>query len=143
MDYLDINDGRGNRQRVALDRPRLVIGRDPTCEVCLPHASVSRRHAQLQKTDEGLWLIQDLNSLNHVYGPDGTQVTQGLLEPGQTYRIAEYRLTLEMTDTPTATADPLLADLTPVDPEDDSRPSWPGLDPGWLEQLQRFQRELL
>ena len=67
MYYLEIVDASGRRRRVDLNRPRLLIGREPTCDICLPHPSVSRRHAQLQQTEQGSWLLQDLNSLNHVY----------------------------------------------------------------------------
>ena len=67
MYYLEIIDASGRRRRVELTRPRLLNGREPTCDICLPHPSVSRRHAQLQRTEQGLWMLQDLNSLNHVY----------------------------------------------------------------------------
>src|SRR5438270_10014728 len=93
MDYLEVVDGQGKRRRIGLDRPRLLIGREPTCDIHLPHPSVSRRHAQLQQTDQGSWLLQDLSSLNHVY-VDSRQVKQVILEPGRQVRIAEYRLTL-------------------------------------------------
>src|SRR5262245_53387514 len=94
MHYLEILDASGRRRRVELTRPRLLIGREPTCDICLPHPSVSRRHAQLQRTEQGLWMLQDLNSLNHVYL--GNQaVHQILLEPGVSLRIADYRLVLQ------------------------------------------------
>src|SRR5262245_47748141 len=35
-------------------KERLVIGRTPACDVCLPHPSVSRQHALLEKVPEGL-----------------------------------------------------------------------------------------
>src|SRR3954470_13127636 len=93
MDYLEVVDGQGKRRRVSLDRPRLVIGREPTCDIHLPHPGVSRRHAQLQLTDQGGWLLQDLRSRNHVF-VDNKPVQQLVLEPRKAFRIAEYWLTL-------------------------------------------------
>jgi hypothetical protein len=134
MDYLEIADALGRRRRVGLDRPRLLIGREPTCDIHLPHPNVSRRHAQLQQTDQGRWLLQDLSSLNHVF-VDNHAVKQVMLEPGKQVRIAEYRLTLRDAGTESDSA------TTPT--EEQQAEAWTGLEPGWLEQLQVFQRGLL
>ena len=53
MEYLEIVDGQGRKRHVRLDQPRFLIGRESACDICLPHPSVSRRHAQLQRTDDG------------------------------------------------------------------------------------------
>ncbi len=136
MDYLEILDGQGRRRLIKLDRDRFLIGREATCDICLPHSHVSRRHAQLQKTDRGDWLLQDLNSLNHVYLNE-QPVQQVTLEPGKHVRVGEYRLSLK--------AAPPLPEPQALMPlaDQSSAPSWPGLEPGWLEQLQLFQRALL
>jgi serine phosphatase RsbU (regulator of sigma subunit) len=130
MDYLEVVDGQGKRRRFALDRPRLLIGREPTCDLQLPHPGVSRRHAQLQRTDQGRWLLQDLRSRNHVY-VENRPVQQLVLEPCQPFRIAEYWLMLQDAS-PAADADDGLNDTG------DTGSS----EPGWLEQLQVFQRTL-
>src|SRR5205823_4447175 len=93
MEYLEITDAQGRRRRLELKRSRLLVGREPTCDVYLPHPSVSRRHAQLQRGPQGAWILQDLNSLNHVYVGD-RPVQQIVLDTGTEVRIAEYRLTL-------------------------------------------------
>jgi serine phosphatase RsbU (regulator of sigma subunit)/pSer/pThr/pTyr-binding forkhead associated (FHA) protein len=135
MYYLEIVDASGRRRRVELTRPRLLIGREPTCDICLPHPSVSRRHAQLQQTEQGLWMLQDLNSLNHVY-LENRPVQQILLEPGLAVRIADYRLALMSS---------ILAQTTERKtlPLDDSSAVWSVLDTNWLEHMQDFQRALL
>ena len=134
MEYLEILDGQGRRRHVKLDRARYLIGREASCDICLPHPNVSRRHAQLQRNDQGAWLLQDLNSLNHIYFNDAP-VQQIVLEANRQVRISEYRLILHQAST--------VPDLAALPPADDSAPSWPGLEPGWLEQLQSFQRLLL
>src|SRR5690348_14531103 len=93
MEYLEIVDGQGRRRHIRLDRGRYLIGREASCDICPPHPNVSRRHAQLQKNDQGSWLLQDLNSLNHVYFSESA-VQQIVLEPGKHIRISEFRLTL-------------------------------------------------
>jgi Stage II sporulation protein E (SpoIIE)/FHA domain len=149
MHYVEIVDGNGRRRRVGLDRPRMLIGREPTCDIYLPHPNVSRRHAQLQQTDQGTWLLQDLSSLNHVFVEDASPgaahderscgwraVQQIVLEPGTRIRIAEYRLALAEGSSPDSESGSTL--ITP-----DPTEAWTGLEPGWLEQLQVFQRSLL
>jgi hypothetical protein len=135
MDYLEIADAHGRRRRIGLDRPRLLIGREPSCDIHLPHPNVSRRHAQLQQTEQGRWVLQDLSSLNHVF-VDNHPVNQVTLEPGKLVRIAEYHLTLKEAGT-----EPEVAPGTT--PADEQAEAWTGLEPGWLEQLQVFQRALL
>ena len=107
MDHLEVVDGQGKRRRVPLDRPRLLIGREPTCDIYLPHPGVSRRHAQLQLTDQGRWLLQDLRSRNHIY-VENKPVQQFVLEPRRPFRIADYWLMLQDSPPP---PDPGAADL--------------------------------
>src|SRR5436190_4354321 len=35
-------------------KSQLVIGRAPTCDICLPHSSISRTHALLERLDDGI-----------------------------------------------------------------------------------------
>jgi ABC-type multidrug transport system ATPase subunit len=46
-------------------KDKLLIGRSPDCDVCLPHPTVSRYHALLERLPEGLRL-RDLGSVNGV-----------------------------------------------------------------------------
>src|ERR1700676_1637117 len=93
MNYLEVVDGQGRKRQIELDRPRLLIGREPSCDIHLPHPGVSRRHAQLQCTEQGRWLLQDLSSRNHVF-VESRPVQQIVLEVRKPFRIAEYWLAL-------------------------------------------------
>lgn len=42
---------------------RFTIGRDATCDLAIADMTVSRQHAQLERTPEG-WLLSDLESTN-------------------------------------------------------------------------------
>jgi ABC-type multidrug transport system ATPase subunit len=62
---------REQRSTIALEtlfdqKSQIVIGRAPDCDVCLPHPSISRYHALLERTHDGLRL-RDLNSVNGTF----------------------------------------------------------------------------
>lgn len=137
MQVLEVVDGQGRRRQVPLDRPRLLIGREPSCDIHLPHPGVSRRHAQLQCTEQGRWLLQDLSSRNHVY-VDNRPVQQIVLDARQPFRIAEYWLAL--LETPSD----VKLEAEPAPPlQDETAETGPGLETPWLEHLQVFQRNLI
>jgi ABC-type multidrug transport system ATPase subunit len=61
---------RGLRRSVPVDqlfgaKKKLVIGRATECDVCLPHPTISRYHARLSRTEQGL-LLEDLHSVNGI-----------------------------------------------------------------------------
>jgi serine phosphatase RsbU (regulator of sigma subunit) len=133
MDILEWVDGQGVKGRKELNRPHLLIGRAVHCDIHLPHAGVSRLHAQLQRTEQAQWLLQDLKSRNHVY-VDGRAVQQFIVEPNKPFQIADYWLHLQEAPTQQDTAQ-LEAEKEPLTPDT-------AQESGWLEQLQTFQRSL-
>jgi FHA domain len=71
----------------------LVIGREPDCDVVLPNATVSRRHARLDFRD-GRWILCDLASTN------GTMVNRAPvgrceLRPGDRVLIGGHELLVD------------------------------------------------
>ncbi|MBN4001712.1 adenylate/guanylate cyclase domain-containing protein [Nostoc sp. LPT] len=58
---------------IAVDQDVFTIGRLPECNLYLPFGGVSRNHARLVKTADGVWTIEDLGSKN------GTQVNKYLV----------------------------------------------------------------
>lgn len=59
------NNGPLNGQQWLID-DRLVIGRDPDCDIVIPDRQVSRRHAQIIKSNNGV-ILEDLGSKNGTY----------------------------------------------------------------------------
>lgn len=54
---------RGKPLIVACAAPRLVLGRDPLCDLTVRAGGVSRQHAELERTADGVYL-RDLDSRN-------------------------------------------------------------------------------
>ncbi|MGE4086316.1 MAG: Hsp70 family protein [Vicinamibacterales bacterium] len=71
---------------VSLTAPgSVVVGRDDGCELQLHDPRVSRRHAQLHTTVDGITVV-DLGSSNHVF-VDGEQVEHAAVLDGQALRL--------------------------------------------------------
>jgi len=69
-----------------------TIGRSDACRLVVAHGTVSRRHAVLKRTDEGLE-VRDLGSLNGTW-INGWRVDRAVLRPGDTLQIGEVRVVL-------------------------------------------------
>lgn len=53
-------------QRIKLDKPEIVIGRTPDCDLPINQGSISRRHCQIVR-DGGEYKLRDMDSTNHTY----------------------------------------------------------------------------
>ena len=47
MPFLTTGDGTDIIRKISVDRPEMVIGRHPECEIVIDEGAVSRRHARL------------------------------------------------------------------------------------------------
>jgi len=63
----------------------VTIGRDDECSITLAETTVSRRHAKVELTPEGL-KVTDLNSGNGVWS-DGQKIQELVLAPGQRFQV--------------------------------------------------------
>ena len=73
---------RETRSSISLDtlfgqKTHIFIGRAPDCDVCLPHPSVSRVHAILERRPNGL-LLSDYGSVNGTF-VGGRRITEPVL----------------------------------------------------------------
>src|SRR6185437_2821277 len=71
----------------ALNEESLVIGRETAANLCIPDASVSRRHSKIEKNDTG-FVLTDLESLNGTFVND-VPVRSRRLEHGDRVRIGD------------------------------------------------------
>jgi pSer/pThr/pTyr-binding forkhead associated (FHA) protein len=70
----------------------IVIGRAAECDISVPADEMSRRHAMLKPTPEGL-SVEDLGSANGTFVND-KRVQQGFLAPGDELRLDAVRFVL-------------------------------------------------
>lgn len=94
MNVLRLIPEQGN-EAIAIDRDRVLVGRDPASDVHLKDASVSRRHAEIQKGTDGEWMIIDLDSGNGVL-VDGVRTPESVLRPGQRLHIGNVAFRVEV-----------------------------------------------
>lgn len=69
------------------DHAQLSVGRDATCDVCLPVSGVSRQHAQLLRAG-AFWTLEDRGSTNGTYC-NGERITSVPLAPDQVIRMGD------------------------------------------------------
>jgi len=107
---LVIRSGSKAGQCFRLSRPVLTVGRGIESDVIINDASISRRHVQFSRRDDGDY-IQDLASRNGttVNGEAVTSAT--LLQPGDMIEMGNIRL--EYTQLQSMQTTPLAMDITP------------------------------
>lgn len=69
-----------------------VIGRQSECEISIPSEEVSRRHAELRVTPDGV-MVEDLGSSNGTYVND-RRVTRQIMKAGDELRLDTIRFLL-------------------------------------------------
>lgn len=95
---------------VALAAGELVIGRAATVQIRVDHPLVSRRHARLRISDDGV-VIEDLGSRNGVLVNGDLLRGPRLLEDGDTIRIGEVDFTVQAAASPGAAAPTVRIDI--------------------------------
>ncbi|TMB32414.1 MAG: FHA domain-containing protein [Deltaproteobacteria bacterium] len=76
---------------------RAVVGRDPTCEVCVEDPSVSRRHAEIRLLEDGRYEVVDLAS-KHGVVVRGEKVQKAVLAHGDELQIGLARFRFQSQD---------------------------------------------
>jgi pSer/pThr/pTyr-binding forkhead associated (FHA) protein len=74
---------------------KIVVGRDPSCDIVIDNKLVSKRHAMIQKI-KGDFFVTDLKSTNGTF-VDGERVPEGKyvrLAPGARIKIGKSLLKL-------------------------------------------------
>jgi hypothetical protein len=87
---LVVSNGGENAAEIALDRPRLVLGRDEACDITLDSAYLRRYHSLFMETPAG-WLLIDLNSTNGSF-VNGRRIREQVLRDGDLIAIGQYQL---------------------------------------------------
>jgi len=97
-----------------LDKPRIVVGREASCDIHIDNLGISRNHCAFINRGEA-FLVQDLNSSNGTY-VNGQKITEHFLNDGDEVIIGKYTLKFRNTS-PTATAPKAGAEAGPEIPD--------------------------
>jgi pSer/pThr/pTyr-binding forkhead associated (FHA) protein len=76
--------------RFALDEPVTRLGRHPDSEISLDDITVSRRHAEIERTPDG-YVVSDAGSLNGTY-VNQERIDRTVLRHGDELQIGKFRL---------------------------------------------------
>ncbi len=96
-------------QRWSIDR-ELTIGRDPTCSLVIPDRQVSRIHARITLTPEGI-LLEDLGSKNGTFSNSELIIDPVILKDGDEIQVAMVQTFIYLSSDATM---PLEAAMKPV-----------------------------
>lgn len=92
MANLTVIQGLDRGKVYDLSGKRILLGRDPRCDVALTDSSVSRRHAEL-RVEDGKFLLVDLNSSNGTF-VNGIRAADAAVRPGDQIRLGGVILAL-------------------------------------------------
>lgn len=84
---------------VEVDGDQAIVGRDPSCDVVVNDASVSRKHARVERWG-GNWAVVDQRSANGTF-LDGQRIAESMVRAGQEVRFGAvaYRVEIEEGET--------------------------------------------
>ncbi len=86
---LIVRRGPSEGTSFVLESDVVTVGRSDDSSVVLDDVTVSRRHAQLERTDRG-WVLRDIGSLNGTY-VNRDRINVALLAGGDEVQIGKYR----------------------------------------------------
>ncbi|MCZ0931693.1 MAG: FHA domain-containing protein, partial [Oligoflexia bacterium] len=79
-------------QEILLQEGLFVLGREESCEISVPSAGISKKHAQISLKENRLF-IEDLNSSNGTFF-EGKQIKKKRLQSGD--RVILYNVIFEV-----------------------------------------------
>lgn len=79
---------------IALDKARMLLGRDVGCDICLDDSLVSEEHATISRIN-GEFVLEDLNSRNGT-SVNGEKINRRKLRSGETISIGNFSLRFSM-----------------------------------------------
>jgi pSer/pThr/pTyr-binding forkhead associated (FHA) protein len=87
---LIVTSGRKQVAEITLNRPRMVLGRDDSCDIALDSMYVSRYQNLFMETTDG-WLLIDLSSTNGSF-VNGRKVREHRLRDGDLIAVGQHHM---------------------------------------------------
>ncbi|MDQ3106683.1 MAG: zinc-ribbon and FHA domain-containing protein [Actinomycetota bacterium] len=85
-----VKRGPNAGSKYALDKSTVQAGRHPDSDIFLDDITVSRRHAEFTRTDDG-YVVRDVGSLNGTY-LNRDRIEESPLENGDEVQIGKFKL---------------------------------------------------
>jgi pSer/pThr/pTyr-binding forkhead associated (FHA) protein/type II secretory pathway predicted ATPase ExeA len=95
---LIVSSGRKLLAEISLNRPRMVLGRDDSCDISLDSMYVSRFQNLFMETPDG-WVLIDLSSTNGCF-VNGRRVREHRLRDGDLIAVGQHQLRFSGTARP-------------------------------------------
>ncbi len=87
---------------ILLDKPILLLGRNPECDIQIDSRKVSRRHCCIAQIHDYL-IVRDLGSTNGTR-INGVRVVEGRMKAGDELTIGNHRYEVQMGELPAVSA---------------------------------------
>ena len=91
----------GGGDPIPLLKPSLIVGRRPSCDICLDFANVSSHHCRLEYIN-GYWRASDVS--RNGTKVNGERIDEKFLQPGDTIGFARHYFEIQYTPEPDAVA---------------------------------------
>ena len=75
----------------------IYIGRHANSQIFLPDKAISRQHAVIFNTQDGKWVVEDLDSANKTYLND-EQIHKADIKTGDIVRISDFTIEIDLED---------------------------------------------
>ncbi len=95
-----LNPASGKVERLWVVKLPAVVGRDPSVDVPIGDASISRRHCEFFLNAEEALSVRDFDSLNGTYVDDRKVNKRATVDPNGLVRIGSVCLKIEATQDP-------------------------------------------
>ncbi len=91
----------GQTKEYPVNYDNLIIGRGEDTDIRVNIATISRKHAQLEKVGPNTWELVDLGSHNKIVLPDGKKVDTHIIKPPGKFLLGQAEFLLCEKDTQT------------------------------------------
>ena len=87
----------GGGDPIPLLKPNLMVGRRPSCDICLEYSNVSSHHCRLEYIN-GYWRAADISTNGTKI--NGERIDEKFLQPGDTIAFAKHIFEIQYTPDP-------------------------------------------
>jgi pSer/pThr/pTyr-binding forkhead associated (FHA) protein len=95
--HLKVNKKDGQVQEYTFHEDPIHIGRGDKSQVVLADRTVSKHHAVIFSTEEGQWMVEDLNSANKTY-LNGSIIKKAEIKTGDALEITTFKIEVSIDD---------------------------------------------